>query len=1361
MVLPLAGNAATTATLNSLPPGLPGVPGVPGLPGQGFLAMQGLAGQGTVGNAAVASGAVAAPRGPVVPGAKGPTAAAPGPGAVKAKAPAAPAPEVEKQGRAEQPAEQQPEKTKGKGKAEAGGRRSPGADPKFQALKKDVAAKKRVVGTTHPPARTEAVAAQAAAVPPADDQEARGKAAHAEDMDAAQPKEFNKETFVAAVEKAIADRAPKNLDEADHFGDSGKAEEVKQEVQGKVGEGKQTSAQAIADTTAQVPQPAPDAKTVVAMAPDRPPGKPAGPNANQAVPDTLPASATDMSAGPDQVNQQMSQAKVTEQQLAKSNEPTFKAALADKKTMDKHSATAPRALRGAEAQELKSVKNNAAAIGPPAMTSMAGTRIAAGQQVTAGKTRAKGSDEEKRATVTALLQKVFDKTKADVEKILTDLDTTVDTDFTREEKLAREKFTREHTQGMEDYKDRRYSGVTGKARWVKDLFADLPEEANRIYERAKANYLTAMRQVITNIAGTVERELRRAKDRIATGRKELTAAVDKLPKDLQAIGQQAAGEFADRFDELRDTVNDKGTELVDTLATRYTDAVKEVDQEIAAEKEKNKGLVSKAKDAIAGAIQAIMELKDLLMGVLRKAVQAIGMILTDPIGFLGKLVTAVGGGLKLFMKNIGKHMQQGVLTWLLGTGSSAGVRIPAKFDIRGILLMIASLLGISWANIRSRLARKVPEQALTAAETAVPLVAAVKRQGVAGAWEDLKSRVGDLKKDLVDRLIKYLTPTIVIAGITWILSLLNPASAFIRACKMIIDIVRFIVTQARQIIDFVNAVLDAVIAIARGAAGVPAMVEQALARAIPVLIGALAAILGIGGIAGKVRQIFQQLARPVNRAIDWVIDKITGLVKKLWAKIKPKPKTKKKPGPKKPRKPLLARAKARLRGGDDSPVGQRKRLSSALAAGVAAVNRFRGRPVAGKILTPLLAVIRVRYGLDVLRPVAKGDHWTVYGRINPEGTRDSDARTEGDQSTGANPNFTADAKEFERKLAAKAATHRASNSALATMARKAKTYIQAKVGREWDRKAYILRAKVGKKTGTAPDPADAMLAEILTKIGQDDFKKSGYVGKKVTDVMAVFDKGTLTERFVHIVEFFTNILAKDLMDQDAEAEIEQYIVQSNLNMVFLEARRGEMRAQGLDPESDIPQRQVTRAIAPLPPGGAVEKHQDPARKKRPEGESRELGLTLEQTGFRFSARQVRMHKELAPEWDRSKPLRWVAGAKTWMIVEHNEWVREQLQSGLPLGAGPSGTTNTMMSAAEALGAETYSTRLACIAFLVGAQHHTLIEVMVAAEPFGCDFTRGQKIYRNVKPLNEATLRACGKNGRFPDEPTPGTTAAKP
>jgi hypothetical protein len=873
----LVGNAAITAAMDGLPPGPD--PNPAGWRGQMLLA-----GQNLVGNQAVATQAVAPAVHPVRKPPARPQAL------TKATAPPVPKPDQKDTA----PKDRQ---DKGAAKKEPTGPRSPGTDPKFQALKKDVTAKKRAVGESHPPATAEAGAAQAASVPPADDREARGKAAHAEDMDAAQPKEFTKSEFVAAVQDAIAKRAPKNLDEADKFGDSGKADEVKAEVQGKVGEGKEASAKEIADTTAAAPQPAPDAKEVVPLAPDKVPGKPGAPNPNQAVPDPLPASAMDMSAGPAQVDQQMSDAQVTEPQLTKSNEPTFTKAVKDKKTLEAHSATAPAHLRAGEADELKRVKNTADAKGTTTMAGLHATRVATGQQVGKGKTGTKTSDEDKRTQVTALLQKVFDQTKCDVEKILSDLDKKVDDQFTTEEKRARDRFTAEHTEGMNRYKHERYSGFWGKARWVKDLFADLPEEANRIYERAKDNYLTAMRQVISNIADTIDRELRHAKDRIAAGRKELTDAVDKLPADLRALGREAATDFESKFDELKDTVNDKGTELVDTLATKYTDAVKSVDDEIAAEKEKNKGLVSKAADAIAGIIRTIKELGSLLMGVLRKAVSAIGAILKDPIGFLGNLVTGVGGGLKLFMKNAGRHLEQGVLAWLLGTAATAGIQLPTSFDILGILLMITTLLGLSWANLRARLVRKVPEKAVAAAETAVPLVMEVRKRGVAGMWSDLKTRVGDLKKDLISNLVSFLLPTIIIAGITWIVSLFNPASAFIRACKMIIDIIRFIVTNGRQIIEFVNTVLDAVIAIAKGGSGgVPALVEKSLAKSIPVLIGALAALLGVGGIAGKVKQIFQKLARPVNKAIDWVVTKIVGLVKKLWAKLKSR-KTKK------PRKP--------------------------------------------------------------------------------------------------------------------------------------------------------------------------------------------------------------------------------------------------------------------------------------------------------------------------------------------------------------------------------------------------------------------------------------------------------------------------
>jgi hypothetical protein len=779
----------------------------------------------------------------------------------------------------------------GNGAVAAGLARSPGADPKFAVLKKDVARKKRTVAMSHPPASKEATSAQAASVPPKDDEVAQGKTANAEKMNEAKPKDFDKEAFVKAVEKAIAEKAPKNLEQAEEFSDSGKPAEVKAEVAGKVGEGKNDSAEQIADTTAAPPDTsAAEVKQVVPMAADRPPGTPGTPDPAKATPDKLPPSATDMSAGPANVDREMTDNQVTEQQLKKSNEPAFGSALKDKKTAEQHSEATPPELRKNESQQLRQTTAQAKHFGAAAMGAIAGRRVRTGRQVGGEKEATKTGDEEKRAQVTAVLQKVFDTMKTDVESILTGLDKLVDDQFTKGEKEARDAFTAEHRRKMDEYKDRRYSGGWGLVKWGHDKLFGLPEEANQIFVEARDHYVKAMRKVIASVADTIGRELTRAKKRIATGRSELQKTVDGLPKDLKALGKKAAAGFADQFDELTQSVDDKSTELVDKLATKYTDAVKSVDAEIAVEKEKNKGLVDKALDGIKGVIKTILELKDMLLGVLAKAAQAVMGILRDPIGFLGNLVSAVGGGLKLFMSHAKAHLQQGVLSWLLGTAATAGIELPTSFDIVSILVLIASLLGLSGANLLARVARKVPKEAMAAIEAgkaALPIILEVRKRGVRALWDDLKARVGDLKKTLIDNLVSYLLPTIIMAGITWIVSLFNPASAFIRACKMIIDIVKFIVTNGRQIIEFVNTVLDAVIAIAKGGAGgVAGLVEKALARSIPVLIGALAALLGVGGIAGKVKEIFQKLARPVNKAIDWVIDKIVGLAKKVWAKVK-------------------------------------------------------------------------------------------------------------------------------------------------------------------------------------------------------------------------------------------------------------------------------------------------------------------------------------------------------------------------------------------------------------------------------------------------------------------------------------------
>lgn len=864
---------------------------------------------------------------------------------------------------------------------------SPAQAAGFRKVKADVAAKKTKIAV-HPPAAGEAKASQDAAVAPPDDKEAQGKAANAEKMNEAKPGEFDKRAFVDAVNKAIDAQAPKNLDEADKFSKSGKADQVKAEVDGKVTDGKESSAKDI-DTATQAPPDTSAAKEkeVTPLTPDQAPANPGAPSATDAIPEKQPPAVTDFSEGPAQNDQAMADAEVTEEQLAKGNEPEFNEALSAKKTSEADAAKAPAKGRAAEDQQLATAKEGAAASGAQAMTALTATRSAAGKEVDGGKGDTKTKDEKKRAEVTAKLQKVYDGTKKDVEETLSGLDKKVDTAFTAGEKAARDAFTADHKRRMKKYKDKRYSGWTGKARWVKDKFAGMPEEANNLYQEARKLYVSQMQTVISSVADIIGTELGRAKARIAKGRAELAAEVDKLPADLKQFGEEAAKDFAGKFDDLEATVNEKSEQLVQDLATKYTAALNKIDEEIKKLQEANRGLIDKAKDAIVGAIKTINELKNLLLGILAKAASAIMKIIKDPIGFLRNLVTAVGAGLNLFITNIGDHLKTGVVSWLLGTAVKAGLELPQRFDIKGIIQIIGSLLGLTWDNIRARVTRKgVPDEAMSKVESSVPVAQSLAREGPAGAVKEIQAETGDLKATILSKLTTYLIPTVIIAGITWILSLLNPASAFVRAVKGIIDIVTFIVTQGAQIIDFVNAVLDAVIQIANGGqAGVPKLVEAALAASVPLLIGFLAALLGIGGLANKVKSVFQSVSRPVTRAIDKIVDFIAKKGKALWGKLRKKSK---KDG-------------NGSKGGDRHKGGGRKdreekspeKLEKVAQSAADEAHRRLARGVAAPKVASTLASVKRRWskrGVKSLEIVPSGQSFGVRARVNPEKLSESD-----------------------------------------------------------------------------------------------------------------------------------------------------------------------------------------------------------------------------------------------------------------------------------------------------------------------------------------------------------------------------------
>jgi hypothetical protein len=611
------------------------------------------------------------------------------------------------------------------------------------------------------------------------------------------------------------------------------------------------------------------------------------------MPPPVPPAATDLSQGPAEVDAKMAEANVTDEQIQKSNEPGFKSALDARDAAKEHAATAPADYRKTEQGVLQKAQAGAVAAEATGLQGMQGARGKAMAQALGHKQGAKAADEAKRAKVASDIQSIYEKTKADVTKTLGELDGKVDTAFTQGEGAARTRFEDSVGAKMDAYKDDRYSGLLGKGRWLKDKLLGMPSEVNRFYAEGRTQYLADMDAVISKVADVVGAGLTGARARIAQGKAEVAKYVAQLPQDLQKVGKEAEEKLSGQFEQLTADVDSKQSELVDTLAHKYVEARDALDSRIEEMKAANRGLVDKALDAVVGVVKTILQLKNLLLGVLAKAADVIGDIITDPIGFLGKLIDGVKAGLSRFVGNIAGHLKEGLMGWLFGALGSAGIELPKTFDFKGILGLVLQVLGLTYRSIRARVVKLVGEPIVARLEQTVDVFKTLLVEGPAGLFKWIMEKLGDLEDLVLGQIKTFIIEKVIKAGITWLIAFLNPAAAFIKACKAIYDIVMFLIERGSEIMDFVRSILDSVGAIAKGAIGIVAeKVESSLAKALPLAISFLAGLLGLGGISEKIRGIIQKVQAPINKAVDFVVMGALKGAKKLfggalgWAKGK-------------------------------------------------------------------------------------------------------------------------------------------------------------------------------------------------------------------------------------------------------------------------------------------------------------------------------------------------------------------------------------------------------------------------------------------------------------------------------------------
>jgi hypothetical protein len=595
-----------------------------------------------------------------------------------------------------------------------------------------------------------------------------------------------------------------------------------------------------------------------------------------------------LKANSQELDQQMAEAHLTEEQLKKSNEPQFQEALGAKKEAQANAVEAPQAYRQEEKATLNKAQTEAQATSQTQLQGMHGEREQLLAQVMGAQSETQGKDTQERAKIAKEINGIYEKTKGEVETVLNGIDGEVTSKFDAGAATAKQKFETYVGQKMEAWEQQRYGewyDVTGWDERVSDAWNGLPPEVNQFFVDGRQLYLNSMDVTLTGIANFVAQKLNEAKQKIAEGKQKIQEYVAGLPENLKQVGQEAAQNIQEKFNQLEESVNNKQDELIDSLAQKYSENLQQIDAEIEKKKEENRGLKDKAKDAIVGTYQTIMQLKDMLMGVLAKAAGAIDKIILDPIAFLGNLISGIKQGFDKFAGNIENHLQKGLLGWLTGAMAGAGITMPESFDLKGIFSLVMQVLGVVYDGIKSRVIKalgKNGEKMFTALESSFEMFVILKNEGIGGLWQFLQDKIGDLKVMVIDTIKTFVVENVIKAGVLWVVSLLNPASAFIKACKAIYDIIMFFIERGSQIAQLVNAVTDSVGAIASGAiGGAAALIENALGTSLPVVISFMASLLGLGGISEKIEGIIKKVRAPIDKAIDWLIAQAVKFAKKI------------------------------------------------------------------------------------------------------------------------------------------------------------------------------------------------------------------------------------------------------------------------------------------------------------------------------------------------------------------------------------------------------------------------------------------------------------------------------------------------
>ncbi len=274
----------------------------------------------------------------------------------------------------------------------------------------------------------------------------------------------------------------------------------------------------------------------------------------------------------------------------------------------------------------------------------------------------------------------------------------------------------------------------------------------------------------------------------------------------------------------------------------------------------------------------------MVMGLINKSGPALGQIFRYPKRFVNTLISALQIGFSKFRQNIGKYIAAGIMGWIFGTLSSAGIQIPKKFTLSSFFGIVLQVMGVTVDYFKKRLAKKIGDKNIQRLEQAFNVLSTFIKKGIGGVWKLLKNYLTGLRGMVINSIKDWVITKVVFNAVTKIVGLFNPVSGLVAIIKTIYNVVKFLIKHASQLTALFGAVAGSMYELAYGKTKkASAKILSVLAGMLPLAIGFFANFIGLSGIGEKVKNIIGRLQKKVNKAIDkginWIASKVGGIFK--------------------------------------------------------------------------------------------------------------------------------------------------------------------------------------------------------------------------------------------------------------------------------------------------------------------------------------------------------------------------------------------------------------------------------------------------------------------------------------------------